>query len=130
MARPHYRKQFDHTARLVFTRRRRLGIPGAEVVEPGDEVTDTIRAALGSGRKLEHRLRVWFEAGHIDIVEWESPRTRRQQGTAEPVPLTEAPAGPEHVGGPWYRVHNRDGSTRKVRGKDAAQEAYRAVWGD
>lgn len=116
----HPRKRFDPDAELVFCRRRKLGIPGHEVVQPGDPVTPEIREHLGTERRLRHRLKTWFDAGIVDMADWESPRDQRQRG------------GPTitHSGSGWYVVTVGDHPPQRVRGEDAARALVEELSGE
>ena len=81
----HWKQRWTPGAKLVFRRRMVLGCCGVDVVEPGDPVTDEMLTFFG------HRMRRWWDAGHIELAEW--PLT----------PASKAPEAPEPVvvlGGP------------------------------
>ncbi len=68
--------QFEPEAALQFRKRRRLGLPGIDWVNPGDPVTAKIRKLLGPNGN--HRLRMWFRAGILELADFQSKRDRRQ----------------------------------------------------
>ena len=59
---------------LVFRKRMKLGFPEIDKAEPGDLVPVAVQQRLGS-----RRIRLWYEAGYIDLADVEEP-----QPSAEP----------------------------------------------
>ena len=105
--RRHWKQRWDPTAELVFTRRLKMGIPGREFVNPGDDVTPEIRAALG--KHSTFRLKRWFEANFLSIKNWVPPGERKA------TPMQDLGAG-------WYLVGDR-----KIRGREQAELALAAL---
>lgn len=92
-------------------------------MSPGDPVTDEIVAALG-----RHRLKMWWEAGYIELAEYEAPKPHALQ-LEEQHAIGNCLDGPElpaeaivHTGGGWYDVTFPDGSTERVHGKKRAEK--------
>lgn len=124
MIRKHWQEHFDPDAPLVFTRRRKLGLPGKLWVEAGDPLTPEMIEQLGKHR--ETRVKRWFEAGILRMENWKSARTIRQEADASTEPI-ERPE-PEPSGRGWYTCRLPNGKTKKARGLAAANalldEAY------
>lgn len=59
----HWKQRFTPGAKMIFRKRLVINAAGVETVEPGDPVTDELRALLG------HRLPRWWEAGLIELAE-------------------------------------------------------------
>lgn len=106
----HWKQHFDPDADLVFRKRLALGFTTADgeridVVQPGDPVTDEMKAAFG-----KHRFKVWWRGGFIELA---------------PEPITEAvdevPPTVEETGKGWYTVRYPDGTSKRVRGKKAVE---------
>lgn len=122
----HWKQRFDAGAKMVFRKSRKLGLCGAERCEPGDLVTDEMKAALG-----RHRLKMWWEAGMIELLA-EEPELSQGDEASEKGPAASEdsnespeeslePGSMKHTGGGWYDVVLPDGSQQRVRGKKNAK---------
>jgi len=116
----HWKQHWDPDAPLVFIRRMNLGIKGARVVNPGDEVTPAIRAALSPcPARATARLRRWWNAKLLAIKGWQAPdeiqRARRDRG----LPRLEL----QDMGKGWFLVYGAEaGKYVKVRGRKNADD--------
>ena len=110
----HWKQHWDPASPLQFARRMNLGIEGFEHVNVGDPVTDEIRAAMG--KNADHRLKVWFQAGYVEIANWSPPKAE--------------PRRPELQGGPggWFTFETPDGGSCRVRGRARAESALAEAW--
>ena len=123
----HWKQQFDANANLVFRKRMTIRGYGVEIAQPGDLVPQAFRDHYGN-----NRLRVWWQAGYIEISEAEAPEPAPL--VVEPSPEPEAPTVEEvveeiaeepvkeptkivHLGGGYYDV-TRGGVTVRIQGKD------------
>lgn len=119
----HWKQRFDPTAKMVFRKRRKFALGKDGYMSPGDPVTDEIVAALG-----RQRLKMWWEAGYIELAEYEAPKPHAVQ-QAEQHAIGNCLDGPDcspeplaHIGGGWYDVTLPDGSTERVHGKKKAEQ--------
>lgn len=81
----HWKQHWDPAATLVFTRRMKFKLGEQEYVNPGDEVTPEIRAALGpSDKHQQNRLKRWWEAGFLAIKDWKAPSEIRAAKNERP----------------------------------------------
>tara|TARA_R110002167_G_scaffold93122_2_gene249822 strand:+ start:19888 stop:20235 length:348 start_codon:yes stop_codon:yes gene_type:complete len=71
MALRHWKQRFEADADLIFSKRMKLGCCGVDVVNPGDIVTEDMKAALG-----RNRLRLWWEAKRIELANFDGDRGR------------------------------------------------------
>lgn len=120
MKRRHWKQHWDPTAPLVFTRRMALNLGGVSVVQPGDDLTPEIRAAIGRTEAHQRaRLRRWWNAGFLAIKNWKPAKEIAQQRT-EP-PRMEM----QDLGKGWYNIYGAEPGVVvvKVRGRAAAQAA-------
>jgi hypothetical protein len=120
--RRHWKQHWDPTAPLVFIRRLKLQVGDREFVNPGEEVTQEIRDALG--RTEAHqlaRLKRWWEAGFLAIKDWKAPSEIRAAAAQKPLPRLMI----MDVGKGKYLVYGRkDGVIDcTVRGRKKADEA-------
>ncbi len=108
----HWKEVFDPENDFVFLKRAKLGgVCGVHDVVPGDPMTKEMAAVLGS-----HRLKVWWEARFIGTAEYAVA-----VGMAKQLPRTNMEAV-QATGRGWFAVTLPDGSTKKVRGRRAAEE--------
>lgn len=105
----HWKEVFDPSNEFIFLRRMKLGVAGHEYVNGGDPVTDEIRAVLG-----EHRLKVWWTARAIG--------SRDYAVSIGIVPASKVSPKVRPTGRGWFEVTLPDGSLRKVRGREAAEQ--------
>lgn len=107
----HWKEVFDPTATMIFIKRMKLGIAGAETVAPGDLVTEHIRTTLGA-----HRLKVWWDARVIGSRDYAI-----EIGVLKDEPkIREMPIIARGRG--WFDVTLRDGTVRKVRSREVAEK--------
>tara|TARA_R110000796_G_scaffold41179_2_gene101983 strand:+ start:28452 stop:28799 length:348 start_codon:yes stop_codon:yes gene_type:complete len=71
MALRHWKQRFEADADLIFSKRMKLGCCGVDVVNPGDIVTEDMKAALG-----RNRLRLWWEAKRIELANFDGDKGR------------------------------------------------------
>lgn len=121
----HWKQHWDPDAPLVFIRKMNLGIEGAKMVNPGDDVTPAIRAALGPcPARATARLRRWWNAKFLAIKGWQAPdeiqRARHERG----LPRLEL----QDMGKGWFLVYGAEpGQYTKVRGRKNADEKLTAL---
>lgn len=114
----HWKQRWDPSASYVFRRRLRMdGGSHPKFVMPGDPVTPEIIAKLGMVR-----VKRWWEAQTIERADFD-PTVRGGVAKVKPAVVEESTAGIEHTGRGWYTVTLSDGSTARVRGKEAAEAA-------
>lgn len=125
----HWKQHWDPEAPLVFSKRMKLGVCGKEYVEPGDPVTPEIMEALGP--KAKFRLKMWWQAGRVELADWTSPEdAKRERTQTDPRLLAVTKPAPEPTGRGWYAVRTPEGELRKVRGQKAAQQMLDELWAD
>ena len=108
----HWREVFDETDEFVFIKPLRLHFGDVEQVAPGDPVTPEMKKAFGPGR-----LKAWWKARVIGTVTYATHlgiEARRKS------PIVA-------VGQGWFEVKLLDGTTRKVRGRKAAERLLGAT---
>ena len=98
----HWKQHFAADADLIFSRRMKLGICGVETVNPGDPVTDEMKAILG-----RNRLRMWWESKVIELARFDGdlgkqlPRELEPEPVIEPEPIEQEDLDTDHsFGGP------------------------------
>ena len=120
----HWQQRFDMSAKLVFLTRRKFAMSETGFMEPGQEISDEMKASLG-----RHRLKMWWRAGWIGLADFVDKRTlQRRSLNADPVPAQPDPVSAQetagsvkHLGGGWYDVTLPNGSVDRVHGKVSAQ---------
>jgi len=104
----HWKDVFDPTSDFVFIKRMKLGLPGHEVVQAGDAVTGAMKHALG-----RERLKIWWTARVIGTREYA-------------IGIGINPSAPDlkirPTGRGWFEVAMADGTVRKVRGRESAEQ--------
>jgi hypothetical protein len=116
---------------MVFIKRLRLGMPGKDIVLPGEDVTPDISAFIGA-----HRMKVWWNARVIGSREFAvklgllvvpeaslSPAPAAAELPQEPEAACEEsdlPPNVKSLGGNSYDVLLRNGKWRMVKGLDKA----------
>lgn len=110
----HWKEVFDPTNEFIFLKKLKLGVPGHEVVAPGDAMADEVRATLG-----EHRLKVWWNARVIG--------SREYAIAAGIVPQEVAKSRVRPTGRGWFEVELPDGSIRKIRGRESAEQLLHPI---
>lgn len=110
----HWKQHFDATAKLQFRRTTKVNRAGIETAQPGDAVTKELADFLG-----RLRLRRWWEAGIIELVEAEPETIKEPEVEPEPEGEDEEmPEGIQSLGNGWYQV-----GSKKVRGIENARKA-------
>lgn len=109
----HWKEVFDPTGEFIFIKRMKLGIPGHEFVSPGDALTPEVRAKLG-----DHRLKVWWDARVIGS---------RDYAIAIGIVPAVVPQKIRSTGRGWFEVAMPDGSVKKVRGREHAEQLLQGV---
>jgi len=107
----HWKEVFDPSNEFIFLKKLKLGIPGHEVVAPGDAMADEVRATLG-----EHRLKVWWNARVIGS---------REYAVAAGIVPAEMRVRPTGRG--WFEVTLPSGGIKKVRGREQAEKLLQEV---
>lgn len=67
----HWKQRFEADADLIFSKRMKLGCCGVDVVNPGDPVTEEMKAALG-----RNRLKLWWEAKRVELADFDRDQGR------------------------------------------------------
>lgn len=107
----HWKQRFNPNARFIFRKQTRWD--GSTTFQPGDEVPP--------GLLPPHKLRRFWEAGRVELAEFDEPRdVSTGFNHAEDNPERAQALGETSVtslGGNWYLIKAADGREFKERGK-------------